>query len=421
MDKKITTSVKDIRKKMRKLSLAEKNKVIKEQKQKEKQKMDKQRTKVSQRVKVNINIPHSLTQPTSYFNPNQFQNREQTTLLKSINEQLKQKNEPTLPNRMFNQMETQTDEPNMFNIPIVKQVEKPIQISREVKNPLIIKEDNTPRLSLMEQIIKSGENKKQKSNEDIKSMEEKIKENKSQKTDYSKVMDDLSKGIKEKAKPKSVEEIKNMEDILTANKPEVLNNSPIKEELISKVKQKEESKLMGKEDVRFPIVNKPVDDSNLGLLERVSKNVESEVPEQGESLFEEMTRKINEKKDNEKEKKRKEEIKKKNEELKREEKERIDKLREEQLKQIEEQKLMKKQDKSIRRGRKPTSEEEKEQKKKNITLRGFNVLLQNTPIEQHNNLRDALNNGFLDDKGIKNKLKNLKFSKEEINNIFKNI
>lgn len=105
MDKKQKSNYKEIRKKMKKLTLAEK-KQIKEKETKEKEQRKEKQQKITQRVKVNINIPRSAggSQGGGFVNfpfPFPKDNIEQTTLLKSINEQLKQKNEPKTSNELF--------------------------------------------------------------------------------------------------------------------------------------------------------------------------------------------------------------------------------------------------------------------------------------------------------------------------------
>ena len=105
MDKKQKSNYREIKKKMKKLTLAEK-KQTKEKEKKEKELRKEKQQKITQRVKVNINIPRSAggSQSSGFSNfpfPFPNDNTEQTTLLKSINEQLKQKNEPKTSNELF--------------------------------------------------------------------------------------------------------------------------------------------------------------------------------------------------------------------------------------------------------------------------------------------------------------------------------
>jgi len=100
MDKKQKSNYREIKKKMKKLTLAEKKQIKEKEKEKE-QRKDKQQ-KITQRVKVNINIPRSIGDSQSRgFSNFPKDNTEQTSLLKSINEQLKQKNEPKNSNELF--------------------------------------------------------------------------------------------------------------------------------------------------------------------------------------------------------------------------------------------------------------------------------------------------------------------------------
>jgi hypothetical protein len=110
---------KEVKRKMKKLTLTQKNRIKEDKKeQKAKEKAEKQR--VSQRVKININIPSSVNksgQPV--FNPLNQSSRDlgtgvaQISLLNSINEQLKNKNKPSSINDMFKipvkQSATQTE------------------------------------------------------------------------------------------------------------------------------------------------------------------------------------------------------------------------------------------------------------------------------------------------------------------------
>jgi hypothetical protein len=106
---------KEVKRKMKKLTLTQKNRIKEDKKeQRTKEKAEKQR--ISQRVKININIPTSKAQSNPIINPLNQSSREQISLLNSINEQLKNKNKPTSINDMFKippkrTIETQTESP----------------------------------------------------------------------------------------------------------------------------------------------------------------------------------------------------------------------------------------------------------------------------------------------------------------------
>jgi len=108
-NKKQKTTLKEVRKRMKKLTLAEKKQIIKKESKEAKERKEASKQKITQRVKVNLNIGGSNIPPYPLYNqppsgnfPNSFYNREQATLLKSINEQLKQKNEPVPISQTFN-------------------------------------------------------------------------------------------------------------------------------------------------------------------------------------------------------------------------------------------------------------------------------------------------------------------------------
>jgi len=119
---------KEVKRKMKKLTLTQKNRIKEEKKdtreQKAKEKAEKQR--ISQRIKININIPTSKREQSNPFinplnplNPLNQSSRDlgtgvaQISLLNSINEQLKNKNKPSSINDMFKipvkQSATQTE------------------------------------------------------------------------------------------------------------------------------------------------------------------------------------------------------------------------------------------------------------------------------------------------------------------------
>ena len=82
---------KEVKRKMKKLTLTQKNRIKEDKKdtreralaQKAKDKAEKQKQKISQRVKININIPSSKGQQTPVFNPLNQSTREQISRLRS--------------------------------------------------------------------------------------------------------------------------------------------------------------------------------------------------------------------------------------------------------------------------------------------------------------------------------------------------
>jgi hypothetical protein len=227
MDKKQKSNYREIKKKMKKLTLAEK-KQIKEKETKEKEQRKEKQQKITQRVKVNINIPRSSAGSQSGgFSNFPYPNMEQTSLLKSINEQLKQKNEPKSSN-------------DIFGIPI-----------NAVVNDFTSFEDMStqPRINIPAVINKPKDTSNLRLDEAVK--------------------EDLRKSVNEYNERLAMgKEEKDMRD---------------KNE---KVKEYNENLAMGKEEKRIPIVNVPEDTSNLGMMERINKKEEIKPVEEGKSVFE---------------------------------------------------------------------------------------------------------------------------------------
>jgi len=233
-NKKQKTTLKEVRKRMKKLTLAEKKQIIKKE-AKEKEKKEASKQKITQRVKVNVNVPSSYNQPPSGNFPNSFYNREHTTLLKSINEQLKQKNEPVPISQMFNIPEEKKnvindDDTNIFfkniekerellesrlkNIPpqFSEKVESPpIFLTKQVESiPIVNKPVDKSGLSLGEQIEKKEDDATIRERELMKAEDILIKDKQKQKEDDATIRErELMKAedilIKDKQKQKELE------------------------------------------------------------------------------------------------------------------------------------------------------------------------------------------------------------------------
>lgn len=271
MEKKAPkTSISEIKKKMRRLTLS-KNKeksFIKEAPSiKEKTKKNKD-SKITQRVKVNINIPHSLTQQPSSYLPSQYGNREQTTLLKSINEQLKQKNEPSSVSQTF-------------NIPIKKQVEtqtepkKPKQ-TYEYSTQTEIPEGNRQiNSNFSDSLSDYGTYNMPNSFSDFRNQHSDSSLGSFSSINENNLMEEIQKKVNEKVKS---ENIKKKDEALSINKLEKLKQK--QQTLINEEKIDEDMKQLGdafKRDElislikKIPIIDKPKDTSNLSLLEKVKE------------------------------------------------------------------------------------------------------------------------------------------------------
>jgi hypothetical protein len=457
--KKPKTTLKDVRKKMKKLTLAEKKQVKEEkQQQKQKEKESKQKQKITQRVKININIPSQKSSTPQIQNPLSSSNRDQINLLTSINEQLKRKDEPKKATENFNipvsQQTTQTEPPQLttnFDIP---ELIKPYRMKVPPpgsSNSSIVYDSYTPSSSdsltdygsyntpnslsffpnthsdssiassneenLMEKIQKKV-NERIK-NENIKKKDEAISNEKLDKLNQTKQQVLINEEIKKRAKQKTDEDIKQLGDAFK------------KDDLINRVKQIEKT----------PLIDKPKDTSNLSLLEKVKEGskdsyfvptgeefykdldeisrefenlnepkTEDELqrfspklttpltPPQdttGESLLEKVKR--GRKPDTEEEKKQKAEEKK----LIQQEKERVAEI--EKRRKINEAENRK---------------QEQQDKNKIITEKAFNILLQMVSPEEEKDLREAYDGGFIKDKEIKQKLKKLKYTPEQIKRIY---
>jgi hypothetical protein len=298
MDKnpKPKTTLKEIRRKMKKMTLAERNKVKEDKKEeKQKEKASKQKQKITQRVKININIPSQKTSSPQIQNPFSSSNRDQINLLTSINEQLKRKDEPKKAAENFNipanQQSTQT-EPTapIFDIP---KIIKPFRMkvaeqsddgsytpsssnsltdygSFNTPNSLSFfpnqysdsslassNENNSAYREQMEKIQKKVN--EQVKNENIKKKDEALSNKKLDKLNQ-KQQDLINEEIKKISKKKKTNE--DMKELADAIK---------KDELINQVKN-------------IPVIDKPKDTNNLSLLEKIKEGSKESyyVPSQNE-------------------------------------------------------------------------------------------------------------------------------------------
>ena len=364
MDKKQKSNYREIKKKMKKLTITEKKQIKEKEKKENKERKEKQQ-KITQRVKVNINIPRSGSQSSGFSNfPFPNSNTEQTTLLKLLNEQLKTINKPISSNQMFNIPEVKKDEP------------KVVDIFNDVieRNPLF----NTNKKQLPFD-LKRGLMEK------VKEREERIIPIVNKPIDNSNM--DIFKQIQARAEERKLKNIdtEDMEKkIAEENKKDFSFTSPLKDELFEKVKEKKERETMSEED-KTPLVNVPKDISNLGMFELIREKTKIPVEqEEGYGL----------------------------------------KLSgDEPIEPVEQKKKV---------GRKPNTEEYKEQKRiekeqnrlknnKQINEEAFARLLKKVdePTE-YKTLTEMFNSGQLQTKALKNQLVNYGFSKEKIEGMYKN-
>jgi hypothetical protein len=340
MDKKQKSNYKEIKKKMKKLTLAEKKQI--KEKEKEKQQQKEKQQKITQRVKVNINIPRSIggSQSSGFSNfpfPFTKDNTEQTSLLKSINEQLKQKNEPKSSNELF-------------TIPSSVMTNPPDLTNRNVISPQRIRNIPNVRFDIPEVRF------------DIPNVINKPKDT----SNFS-----LDEVVKNK--------VKEYNENLAMGKEE--KDMRDKNE---KVKEYNENLAMGKEERRIPLINLPEDTSNLGMLERITEKPKASIEnEEGYGL-----------------------------------------------KQSGDDDETKEEKKKV--GRKPNTEEYNQQKKiekeenrlrnnKQITEEAFSRLL--TKVDdpaEYKELTELFRTDQLPTKSLKKKLANYGFSKEKIEEIYKN-
>jgi len=276
MDKKQKSNYREIKKKMKKLTLAEKKQIKEKEKEKEQRKEKQQ--KITQKVKVNINIPRSIggSQSSGFSNfpfPFPKDNTEQTSLLKSINEQLKQKNEPKSSNELF-------------SIPSSVMTNSPDLTNRNVISPQRVRNIPNVRFDIPEvrfdipNVINKPKDTSNFSLDEV--VKNKVKE-------YN---ENLAMGKEEKEYNEKLAMGKEEKDMRDKNQ---------------KVKEYNEKLAMGKEEKRIPIVDVPEDTSNLGMMERINKKEEEEIKpvEEGKSVFEQNVVSIKIKKKKQKEEKKK--------------------------------------------------------------------------------------------------------------------
>jgi hypothetical protein len=252
------------------------------------------------------------------------------------------------------------------------------------------KPPDTSNLNILQQLRKKVEEKPQKTEEDMKRIEEKLKEEQQKKLKQT-TQEIMKEEVKRRAKQKTNEDIMKLEESIKERKPEERGNSKLKDELIEKANKMQKERKEA-EEKKIPIVNLPQDTSNLGLMEKITKSQTDKIINQ--------------------EKERIAEIEKRK------------KINDDDIRKSEYE-LMKREDKKTKKGRKPDTEEIKQQKeieKKNksklITDRALQILLSEVEPQEVKDLQDAYNGGFLTDKGIKEKLKKLRYSAEQIKRIF---
>ena len=222
---------KEVKRKMKKLTLTQKNRIKEDKKeQKAKDKAEKQR--VSQRVKININIPSSVNKSGHpIFNPLNQSSREQISLLNSINEQLKNKNKPASIN-------------DMFKIPartIETQTEPTPTYSQGSQTRVKQREQSTQQEPQMNRVIET-----QTERED---------------EDFTQDMGDINNELQQR-----------------------LAQTRLPEQFSPKV----ETPIPIIREPTIPIISKPKEKSNEGLIEKVSKLTEEQLRAEEEALTQKM-------------------------------------------------------------------------------------------------------------------------------------
>ena len=392
MEKKIQKRrASEIKKKMKRLSIAPKAAGLltksdkatgtfgKEKETNETKKKEANKQKITQRVKVNVNIPTSLSsQPSSYL-PSQYNNREQTTLLKSINEQLKQKNEPSSVSQIFNipdvsspaafgkkQIETQTEPKQTYEYSTQTEPKKPKQ---------------TYEYSTQTKPTQSKEYSTQTEPKQTYEYSTQTKPN--QAYEYS----------------TQTEPIENEDDILE----EELRKERLKLErsLPPQFSEKNRAQPIISDKIEnMPIINKPSDLSNLSLLEQIKEQAEKKKPGR---------KKMTEEEKAEKEMQRKEEEKIQREETKKQKE--LDNIEKEL--EIEAKRELERVQKEI------ANKQKKKDIKQQISDKAFNVLLSETPESEKGRLRRQYEVDDLSDPEIKAILKQrYGYTAEEVKRIF---
>jgi len=364
--KKPKTTLKEVRKKMKKLTIAEK-KQIKQTETKDKEKKEANKQKITQRVRVNVNIPNSLTQPQSGNFPNSFYNREQNTLLKSINEQLKQKNEPV------------ANATQNFNIPQPRQTDEPSPIPTSTGIKIEQNQDDN------EEILKTN-----LSREFIK-LRDTIK-NIPPKPILKDTLEGMPPQFSEKVSPPPV---------ITPNKIPIVNKPKESSglSLFEQIKQKEEEQIPRTEEQVLQLdeeikrkvgrtkLTEEQKQENLRNL-RISEQIKEEKRQQAKEKKERKLMEDEENYQKQQDKKQKKE-------------------------EIERNKLLESRRKA----------NEKNNEKQQISNKAFDkhlfvILLRNSDVGDLKDLQEAYDRGFLTDKAIQEKLKKLKYTPAEINRMF---
>lgn len=410
--KKPTTTLKEVRKRMKKMTIGEK-KQQKEKETKEREKKEANKQKITQRVRVNVNVPSSynpqMSGGLSGGFPQSFTSNEHTTLLKSINEQLKKKNEPVEIAQNFNipqpkqirTLETQTEptQPRPEPIQIELPRPEPIQIKQPKPKPIRQEQSSYDKLEAeLYKMIQEGETLlKERPKELPPQFSEKISPppipiipekkipvvNKPVEKSGLSFIEQL-KQKQEERQPRTTEEVQQMEKEINKNKPQLSLESSLKKELQKKVS---EQPTRTEEDVI--------------------------------QIEEEIKKKRGKPKLTEEEKQRRAEMKKMKAEETRQKIYEINRLKEQDKKQMEkDKKKMIEEEERIKELEKRRKLNEKDNEKQQIRNRAFAELLKYSSIDEQKKLQEAYDTGFLDDDKIKANLKKLKFTPAEIKKLF---
>lgn len=360
---------------------------VKKTKIKQKQKQ-KQQQNNKQTIKLNITTSGgsggsggaSQMQKPQYL-PNSFVNEEHTTLLKSINEQLKQKNEP---------VSTAIEN---FNIPEKKttftfgtQTEQPVTSSFATQTAEGTNEERKEKYSY------GTQTKQPKRHTNETQTEYPLKRTYETQTDFPPT---YSYGTQtdELINYNGDEEFKrDLERKLKDIPPQFTEKVALPPVITPKLNQE------------IPIIDKPKELSGLNLMEQVRKKTEERNQRTDEEVLQ-MEEKINE---NKPQKSTDSPLK---QALKKKVEERVPRTEEEVI-QLEEE-IKKK------RGRPKLTEEEKQKRSALISQKAFNVLLNETPENERGSLIRQFEVDDLSDANIKTILKNkYRYSADEIKRIF---
>ena len=399
--KKLKTTIKEVRKKMKKLTFAEKKQVKEEkQQQNQKEKKEANKQKITQRVRVNVNIPNSSAQPQSINFPNSFYNREQNTLLKSINEQLKQKNEPVASTQTFNipeprrtETETQTQPPRQVEsetqtrqprrTETETQTQPPRQVETETQTRQPRRTESETQTRQPRQVETETQTRQPRRTETETQYE--------QPNEETNLYDNSYEILQEELKNERLKLERRLRDSLPQQFSEKITPPPI---IITPTTEK------------IPIVNKPIEKSGLTFLEQLKQKTEERSKEEDKTpeYVEVIEEDIKQGRTNPKYKKLTEEEKKQKAEEKR-----IINQENERLAEIEKRRKINEAENKKQR---------KEDKNKMITERALNALLLKVDFEEGKKLQEEYDTGSFKDKEIKAYFKKLKYSPEQIKRIF---